>query len=103
MKKEELKALLAARLLKIHGQCNSGYLNHAEGQIRALEYTITGEPPQSRPLENVPALLDRCGIPWPWLADGHPEFGWPRKWLKEHGFTKTDTDKPEHPIYSKEW
>jgi len=99
MDKEELKAMLVARIYICCTSCNSYHINHVEGQIRALLSAVTdGASPMSLQ-HNRPALvLKEAGIPFTETKEG-AEID--EQWLKDHGFTNTSGKQtPNHPKYS---
>lgn len=105
LNEKELRALILCRVLAANDQCNSHYINHAQGQFRALLAVLTGECPPNVDIDSPMAILDAAGIPYRYDKD--TEMCWFEKdWLKEHGFewdSEHDSWPPYHPRFSKSW
>jgi hypothetical protein len=85
-------------MLVTAGSCNSYYLSHVEGQIRALVSVLTEKAPPSADGE-LSVYLDLAEIPHTPTDDG-VEFD--MDWLVEHGFREMH-GKMRHQKFSTYW
>ena len=95
---EEVRSLIVARI-QCTNQSNRHYLNHLEGQIRALVAVITGEPPTNAH-GDMPTYLRAAGIPFEVEGD---EIGFDETWLRAHGFDIGKRGEINHPRWSRRW
>lgn len=104
---EDVRALIVARIQMVD-QCNSHFLNHLEGQVRALVAVVTGEPPPSAN-GDIATYLRAAGIPHAIVKRGGDQaVDFDAAWLRAHGFTIHGADDDpnasiHHPRWSQSW
>ena len=98
MSPDDIRALIVARLQQ-SDQCNSYFLNHLEGQIRALiAILLGGEPPPSG-RGDLRVYLEAAQIPFSIVGE---QIDFPDDWLRARGFSIRG-NTIHHPVYSRSW
>lgn len=93
LSENEIRVLIAKRVIAACDSCNSFHIGHVEGQIRGLLAVLL----DGRKVDlagNVTQIFDIAGIPYSMREDG----GWdvPEEWMRANGCT-LEGDTITHP------
>lgn len=74
MTPDQIRAAILDRIDAAEGQCNSGYMMHADGVVRGLLWALTGADPGTRLFDDISKILSLAGLPVRVMPDGHVHY-----------------------------